>query len=90
MALVGTLRLEEESTPELIALFRERVWALRAGVLREILERARARGEIHSDADSDVVVAMLIGSLYAAYLGHAKISRNWPSRVVTAALDGLR
>lgn len=90
MALVGTLLAEEEQTPELIALFRERVWALRARLLREVLERARARGEVRDDVDVDAVVGMLIGSLYAAHLELAKIPRDWAGRVVRIALDGLR
>jgi hypothetical protein len=90
MALVGTLLVEEERTPELIALFRERVWAIRAGHLREILGRARARGEVRPTVDLDAVISMLIGSLYAAQIGQAKISRDWPARVVRTALDGLR
>ena len=90
MALVGTLLVEEEQTPELITLFRERVWAFRADVLREILDRARTRGEVREDVDDDVVIGMLIGSLYAAHLGHGKIPRNWPSRVAKSALDGVR
>lgn len=90
MALVGTLLVEEEQTPELIALFRERVWALRAGALGEVLERARARGEVRGDVDVEAVVGMLIGSLYAAHLARAKIPRDWARRVVRVALDGLR
>jgi len=90
MALVGTLLVEEEQTPELITLFRERVWAFRADLLREILDRARTRGEVRDDVDNDVVIGMLIGSLYAAHLGHGKIPRNWPARVVKSALDGAR
>lgn len=90
MALVGTLLAEEEQTPELIALFRERVWARRAHLLREVLERARARGEVRGDADLEAVIGMLIGSLYAAHLGLARIPRDWAARVVTTALAGLR
>jgi AcrR family transcriptional regulator len=90
MALVGTVLVEEEHTPELITLFRERVWELRAGHLREVLERARARGELRSEADLDAVISMLIGSLYAAHISQAEIPEDWPARVVRTALDGLR
>jgi AcrR family transcriptional regulator len=90
MALVGTLLAEEAQTPELIALFRERVWARRAGLLREVLDRARDRGEVRDDVDVDAVVGMLIGSLYAVHLAQAKIPRDWAGRVVTTALQGLR
>ena len=90
MALVGTLLVEEEQTPELIRLFRERLWETRANLLREIIERGRERRELHPDVDADVVVGMLIGSLYAAHLSLAKIPRDWPARVVKAALEGMR
>jgi len=90
MALVGTLLVEEEQTPELIRLFRERLWETRADLLREIIERGRQSGELNPDVDSEVVVGMLIGSLYAAHLSLAKIPRDWPERTVRAALKGLR
>ena len=90
MALVGTLLVEEEQTPELIRLFRERLWETRANLLAEIIERGRERRELHPDVDSEVVVGMLIGSLYAAHLSLAKIPRDWPARTVRAALEGMR
>ncbi len=90
MALIGTLLVEEKQTPELIRLFRERLWASRANLLREILDRGRERGELRSTVDSGVVVSMLIGSLYAAHLSLAKIPRDWPARAVKSALDGMR
>lgn len=90
MALIGTLLVEEEQTPDLIRLFRERLWATRANMLREIIDRGRERGELRKIVDSDVVVSMLIGALYAAYISLAKIPHDWPERVVRAALDGMR
>ena len=90
MALIGTLLVEEEQTPDLIRLFRERLWATRANMLREIIDRGRERGELRKIVDSDVVVSMLIGALYAAYISQAKIPHDWPERVVRAALDGMR
>jgi AcrR family transcriptional regulator len=90
MALIGTLLVEEEQTPELIRLFRERLWATRANLLREIIDRGRERGELRKIVDSDVVVGMLIGALYAAHLSLAKIPHDWPARAVRAALDGMR
>ena len=90
MALVGSLLVEEHQTPELIALFRKRVWRVRSRVLHEILERARSRGQIRPEADAEVAVGMMIGALYAAHLAMARIPRDWPDRVVRAALEGLR
>ena len=90
MALVGTLLVEEEQTPDLIRLFRKRLWEPRANLLREIIDRGRERGELRKIVDSDVVVSMLIGALYAAYISQAKIPHDWPERAVRAALDGMR
>ncbi len=90
MALIGTLLVEEEQTPDLIRLFRKRLWAPRANLLREIIDRGRERGELRKIVDSDVVVSMLIGALYAAYISQAKIPHDWPERAVRAALDGVR
>ncbi|MCK5363210.1 MAG: TetR/AcrR family transcriptional regulator [Gammaproteobacteria bacterium] len=90
MALIGTLLVEEEQTPELIQLFRKQLWTARAGLLKEILERGRALGEVRDDMDLEVVVGMMIGSLYAAHLSRATIPRGWPARVVKTALEGLR
>ena len=46
MPLVGTCLMEEQHTPELLPLFRERTSLPRRARLREMLEAARARGEI--------------------------------------------
>lgn len=90
MALVGTLLAEERRTPELIALFRERIWRRRAAMLREVLERGQARGEIRRGGDLDAAIDVLIGSLYARYVSGAGIPIDWPRRTVALLLDGLR
>ena len=61
-----------------------------ANRLREIIDRGRERGELRKIVDSDVVVSMLIGALYAAYISQAKIPHDWPERAVRTALDGMR
>ena len=45
MALIGTCPAEEDHTPELLALLRERTVLPRRALLREVLEQARDRGE---------------------------------------------
>jgi AcrR family transcriptional regulator len=89
MALVGTLLAEERRTPELITLFRERVWERRAQTMRVVLERARERGEIRDDADVEAALDLLIGSLYSRYIRGAGIPRAWTDRVVSAVLRGI-
>lgn len=90
MALVGTLLAEEAQTPELIALFRERVWGRRAAMARDILARGKARGDVRADADVEAVVGMLIGAIYAQYLSGARVPRTWPERTVAVVLRGIR
>ena len=90
MALVGTLLAEEKRTPELMALFRERIWRRRSTMLREVLERGRARGEIRADADVEATIDLLIGSIYARYLSGAGVPKSWPERIVALVLEGLR
>ena len=89
MAMIGTLLAEERRHPELLMLFRERIVVPRRRMIREVLERGMARGEIGSDADLDAAVNLLVGSLYARYLAGGPVPREWPSRVVDVVLDGI-
>lgn len=89
MPLIGTLLAEEKHTPDLIALFRERVVKRRRQMLREVLVRARDRGEIRAHADIDIAVTMMIGSYYAEYLAEGTVERRWVERVVETVWDGL-
>ena len=89
MALVGTLLAEETQTPELIALFRERVWRLRAEMFRRVLERGREHGEVRDDADIEPMIHALIGSIYARYISGGRVPKSWAKRVVGAVLDGI-
>ena len=56
-----------ERDPELAALFREFVAGRRA-VLRRVLERADARGELRPGLDLDLVGTLLVGPIFARRL----------------------
>lgn len=86
MALVGTLLAEERQTPELIALFRDRVWRRRAEMFRRVLERGRVRGEVRQDLDVDAAIHALIGSIYARYISGGRVPRSWATRVARVVL----
>jgi AcrR family transcriptional regulator len=90
MAMIGTVLAEEHHTPELLALFRERLVAPRRGALRAVLEAARERGELRPGADLDAAVQALVGAYYAQYLEGRPFPRRWPGSVVDVVLDGLR
>jgi AcrR family transcriptional regulator len=89
MALVGTLLAEETQTPELIALFRDRVWTRRWQAFRGILDEGRARGEVRADADLDAAINLLIGAIYARHLSGAAVPRDWPARTVATVMRGI-
>ena len=89
MALLGTVLAEEEHAPRLIELFRERIVSTRRAMLRTVLERAAARGELQPEADLDAAVAVLVGSFYARYLAGQAIKPDWPARVVALVWPGL-
>jgi AcrR family transcriptional regulator len=88
-AMIGTMLVEEAHTPELIALFRERIVQPRRRMLREVLESARARGELRAGVDLEAVINMLVGSFYARYLTGEGIPQDWPRRVVRTVLAGV-
>lgn len=90
MALVGTVLAEEEHTPDLLRLFRERLVEPRRTMVRSLLEQARQAGEIRKDADLDPAIAMLIGSFYGAYLAGGPPEPHWPERTVDLIWTGLQ
>jgi AcrR family transcriptional regulator len=89
MSLIGTVIAEELHTPLLIRLFRERIVAPRRQMVRAILERAKAKGEITPDADLDCVVNMLIGAFYARYLVDSRVPSSFPQDLVETLWSGI-
>ncbi len=89
MALVGTVLAEEPHTPELLALFRERLVVPRRGTLRAILKRAQSRGELRKDVDIEPAVAMLVGAVYAQYLAKSKVSATFARKAAELVWAGV-
>lgn len=89
MALIGTVLVEESHTPELLHLFRERVVKPRREMLRVILDRARTRGELRADADTEAAINMLIGSFYAHYMANPRVPLDFGERIVNAIWRGI-
>jgi AcrR family transcriptional regulator len=90
MAMIGTLLVEERHTPELLALFREKIVAPRRQGLLTLLRLAQEREELAKGADLEAAVNLLVGSFYARYLTGDSIPQDWPERVVTTLLRGLQ
>jgi len=83
MALIGMVLAEEQHTPELLRLFRERVVAPRRAIVAAAVEDAIRRRELQPDADAEAITTMLIGSIYARYLAGQPIPPAWVDRIVS-------
>ena len=83
--VIGSLLAEEVNDPELLAVFRERVIGPRRLIIRGILERGIAAGEIRSDLDIDIAIDMMLGSVLGRYLAGITAEPDWADKV----LDGF-
>jgi AcrR family transcriptional regulator len=86
MTMLGVVLAEEHETPELLELFRRHVIGPRRENLRRILRAGRAAGQIAEDADIELGITMMVGSLYSAYTAGRPPGRDWPRKVVDAWL----
>ena len=89
MSLIGTVLAEESHTPELIRLFRERIVAPRRRMLRAILDRAKANGELRPGVDLDCAVNMMVGAFYARYLVDSSVPSSFPRELVGILWRGI-
>jgi AcrR family transcriptional regulator len=87
MSMLGAVLAEEHENPELLRLFREHVIAPRRQNLRRILRAARKNEQLAPDADIELGISMLVGSIYALYTAGNPPGREWPERVVDAWLQ---
>ena len=86
MTMLGVVLAEEHETPELLELFRRHVIAPRRDNIRRILKAGREAGQIATDADIELGITMMVGSLYSAYTAGRAPGRDWPRKVVDAWL----
>jgi AcrR family transcriptional regulator len=90
MTMLGTVLAEEHETPELLALFRERLVTPRRQELRAVLEAARDRGDLRPDANLEVAVNALVGAFFARYLAGEPLGGRFSSTLVDTVLFGVR
>lgn len=89
MPLVGTCLMEEQHTPELLPLFRERTLQPRRGLLRELLVAARDRGEVAADADLEAAIDLFMGAHQSHYLSGDPFPAEWEERIVDTLMRAL-
>jgi AcrR family transcriptional regulator len=92
LTFMPRLLAEAANDPAMHALFTEHLVEPRRAVVRAVLERAVARGEIRDDVDLDVAVDLIAGPMvYRLMLGGMDLPRlrEHAGAVLDAALAGL-
>jgi AcrR family transcriptional regulator len=89
--LMPRLLADVAGDADMHALFSEHLVAPRRRVLRDLLERAVARGEVRADADLELATDMIIGPIvYRVILAGGDPARlGDPTDIVRAVLGGL-
>ncbi len=81
---------EAQRDPELAAGWRDRVVRPIRARYTAMLDRAKGRGEIPVDTDTDVVLDLLFGaSLYRLLNGHMPVDDDFIDRAVAIVMAGL-
>ena len=92
LTLMPRLLSEVTGDPEMHALFSEHLVEPRRRVVRAIVERAKLRGEIRDDVDSDLAVDLMVGPfIYRVIVsGGDPAGLGNPAELLHAVLAGLR
>jgi AcrR family transcriptional regulator len=90
LALIGGLAAEYTRHPELLEAFRERILLPRRAIVREIVERGKARGDIRPDVDSDLPIDLLAGAWLARGFAGAGVDEAWRERIFAFVWDSVR
>lgn len=89
-ALVVALLGEAQHDDDLATAFRNGWQSPRRAAGRDIVNRARTRGEIRSDADPDLVLDGVYGPVYLRLLfGHAPLDEQALRQIVDQVLQGI-
>ncbi len=88
LEVVGSL-IGAREEPGALDLHRQRVVAPRMGHARSLLERARALGLLRRDADIDLALQMLAGSVFARRVAGTASVPGWAERAVDMVLVGM-
>ena len=92
LALMPRLLSEVAGDDEMHALFSSHLVEPRRRVVRGIVERAKARGEVRADVDPDLAVDLVVGPMIYRLImaGGDRAALGDPVEVLGAVLDGLR
>ena len=90
LGLLGTALVERDHHPEILEGYRERLMNPRRSSIREVIERAVREGQLKSDVDIELGVAMLVGAFYSLTLSKERPeSPSWIDRVTDGVIGAL-
>jgi AcrR family transcriptional regulator len=93
LTFMPRMMAEASGDPEVHAIFHEHLVMPRRRVLRVIIERAQARGEVRPEVDPDVAIDLIAGPMiYRLLLGGLTMPElaARSDAVLTTAIEGLR
>jgi AcrR family transcriptional regulator len=85
-SLLGAVLVARHENPALLRLFRRQIVHPRRQNLRHILQAGRDTGQLDPNADIELAITMLVGSLYASHMAGKPVGRDWPQRLADAWL----
>ena len=87
--MLGALLVEERRNPELFELFRERVMRPRRDDAMKVLQRGVEREEIRADAEFEVAIHAMVGSILARHILGVPESRKLIEKTVDIVWKSL-
>jgi len=88
--VVAGLVAEAQTNPSFAAMYREQFVEPRRAATREILVRARDRGEIAAHTNLDVTLDLLYGPIYHRLLhGHAPLTERFAEQVIDSVITAI-
>ena len=88
LEVVGTL-IGMREDPTALDLHRQRVVGPRMAYKRSLLERAQELGQLRQDADLDLALQMLTGSVFSRRVSGQPSREGWAERAVDAVWVGM-
>ena len=88
LEVVGTL-IGMREDPSALDLHRQRVVGPRMAYKRSLLERAQELGQLRADADLDLALQMLTGSVFARRVAGQPSQPGWAERAVDTVWVGM-
>jgi AcrR family transcriptional regulator len=90
VGLIGGLIAEQDRHPELIEAYRRTVVLPRRAIVRAIIERGQARGDIRDDIDAEAALELMAGPFLARVFAGLDTGPRWRKRAFETWWEILR